>query len=153
VRATSELAGVMRRRFADADPLHVAELRSSLEAAAAALAARRREEADLRQLDTLLAGRERAWDSGDPDAFVEADLTLHLAVVAASHNDVLTAVYADLGAVMRDFLRGGVGPQLLPADHVDHARLVAAIRAGDAERASAEAREHAFSCRAGGLSD
>ena len=29
---------------------------------------------------------------------------------------------------MRDFLRDGVGPQLLPADHVDHARLVAAIR-------------------------
>lgn len=152
VRATSELAGVMRRRFADADPLHVAELRSSLEATAAGLAARRREEKDLRQLDTLLAGRERAWDSGDPEAFVEADLTLHLAVVAASHNDVLSTLYADLGAVMRDFLREGVGPRLRPADHVDHARLVAAIRAGDAERASAEAREHAFFCRVGTLS-
>ncbi|MFV2119542.1 FadR/GntR family transcriptional regulator, partial [Streptomyces sp. Act-28] len=31
VIATSELAGVMHRRFADADPRHVAELRSTLE--------------------------------------------------------------------------------------------------------------------------
>jgi DNA-binding FadR family transcriptional regulator len=147
VIATSELAGVMQRRFADADPLHVAELRSSLEATAAGLAAQRRTEADLRQLGTLLAGREAAWDSGDAEAFVEADATLHLSVVAAAHNDVLTTLYADLGAVLRDFLRADVGPELLPADHLDHARLVAAIRDGDGSLASAEAREHAFFCR------
>src|SRR5262245_34218204 len=51
VLATSELAGVMHRRFADSDPRHVAELRSALEASAAALAARRRTERDLKQLD------------------------------------------------------------------------------------------------------
>ena len=149
VAATSELAGVMQRRFADADPLHVAELRSSLESTAAGLAAQRRQEADLRQLDALLAAREAAWDSGDADAFVEADATLHLAVVAASHNDVLTALYADLGAVLRDFLRADVGTELRPEDHLDHARLVAAIRDGDTDRATAEARDHAFSCRFG----
>lgn len=147
VVATSELAGVMQRRFADADPLHVAELRGSLEATAAALAAERRGEEELRHLDALLERRERAWDSGDAHAFVEADATLHLAVVAASHNDVLTELYADLGAVLRDFLHADVGPELRPEDHVDHARLVAAIRAADPVRAAAEAREHAFSCR------
>src|SRR6059058_1233408 len=47
VLATSELAGVMNRRFAQADPLHVAELRSALETQAARLAARRRTEQDL----------------------------------------------------------------------------------------------------------
>jgi DNA-binding FadR family transcriptional regulator len=62
VLATSELAGVMRARFEGSDPRHVAELRSSLEAGAAGLAAERREEADLRQLDALLAGREQAWE-------------------------------------------------------------------------------------------
>jgi DNA-binding FadR family transcriptional regulator len=35
VLATSELAGVMRHRFAETDPRHVAELRSVLEATAA----------------------------------------------------------------------------------------------------------------------
>lgn len=147
VVATSELAGVMGRRFAGADPLHVAELRGSLEATAAALAARRRDEADLRHLDALLGRRERAWDSGHAEAFVTADAAFHLAVVATSHNDVLTALYADLGQVLRDFLRADIGTELCPEDHLDHARLVTAIRAGDAERAAAEARDHAFHCR------
>src|SRR5882757_7038491 len=57
VVATSELAGVMGRRFADANPLHVAELRASLEATAAALAARRRDDTDLRHLEQLLERR------------------------------------------------------------------------------------------------
>jgi DNA-binding FadR family transcriptional regulator len=147
VLATSELAGVMRARFEGSDPRHVAELRSSLEAGAAGLAAERREEADLRQLDALLAGREQAWESGDAEAFVQADVTFHLAVVAASHNEVFSTLYADLGEVLRDFLRADVGTTLRPEDHLDHARLVAAIRAGDVAAASAEAREHAFFCR------
>ncbi|MFI9104994.1 FadR/GntR family transcriptional regulator [Streptomyces fildesensis] len=147
VVATSELAGVMQRRFADADPRHVAELRSALEASAAGLAAARRTDRDLRHLDTLLERRERAWGSGDAAAFVDADATLHLAVVGASHNDVLVELYADLGEVLRDFLRADVGEVLRPEQHLDHARLVEAIRAGDAETASAEAAGHAFHCR------
>ncbi|MFF5131208.1 FadR/GntR family transcriptional regulator [Streptomyces syringium] len=149
VAATSELAGVMRRRFAQADPLHVAELRSALETKAAGLAAQRRTEADLRQLDTLLERRERAWDSGDAERFVEADATLHSAVVAAAHNEVLAELYADLGSVVRDFLRADVGPELRPEAHTDHARLVAAIRDRDEATASAEAGAHPFGCRQG----
>ncbi|KUJ68909.1 GntR family transcriptional regulator [Streptomyces albus subsp. albus] len=146
VVATSELAGVMHRRFADSDPLHVAELRSALETQAAQLAARRRTEQDLRQLDVLLDRRERAWESGDAEAFVAADATLHMAVVAASHNEVLAELYADLGGVLREFLRADVGAELRPEAYMDHARLVEAIREGDGERAAAEAAAHAF-CR------
>lgn len=147
VVATSELVGVMNRRFADARPGHVAELRSALEAAAARLAAQRRTEQDLRQIDTLLARREAAWRSGAAAAFVEADATLHMAIVAASHNDVIAEIYADLGGVLRDFLRADVGEELRPEAHMDHARLVEAIRAGDGERAAAEASAHPFGCR------
>jgi DNA-binding FadR family transcriptional regulator len=149
VVATSELAGVMRARFAGSDPLHVAELRSSLESTAAGLAAQRRTDADLRQLDAALDRRERAWESGAAEPFVEADATLHLTVVAASHNEVLTTLYADLGEVLRDFLRADVGTELRPEDHLDHAGLITAIRAADADRAAAEARGHAFHCRFG----
>ena len=42
----------------------IAELRSTLEASAAALAAARRTERDLELLDALLARREEAWDGG-----------------------------------------------------------------------------------------
>jgi DNA-binding FadR family transcriptional regulator len=139
VVATSELAGVMHRRFADADPRHVAELRSTLEASGARLAAQRCTAQDVAQLESLLRRREEAWGSGDVEEFVQADANLHLAVVAASHNEVLTAIYADLGDVMRDFLRIDVGERLRPEEHLDHARMVAAIRAGDAEAAAREA--------------
>ncbi|MFF2849134.1 FadR/GntR family transcriptional regulator [Streptomyces sp. NPDC058001] len=151
VVATSELAGVMQRRFAGADPRHIAELRSTLEASAAKLAAERRSERDLKQLDTLLLRREEAWETGEAEAFVTADATFHLAVVAASHNDVMTAMYADLGEVLRDWLREGVGRELTPENHMDHARLVDAIRVGDAEAAATEAGGYAFRCLPGRL--
>ena len=149
VVATSELAGVMQRRFADAAPQHIAELRSTLESAAARLAAERRTEKDLKQIDALLLRREEAWESGEAEVFVAADATFHLAVVAASHNDVMTAMYADLGEVMRDWLRGDVGEGMSPAMHLDHGRLVDAIRAGDAATAAEEAAAYPFVCRPG----
>ncbi|AOW86288.1 MULTISPECIES: FadR/GntR family transcriptional regulator [Streptomyces] len=149
VVATSELAGVMQRRFADTDPRHIAELRSTLESAAARLAAERRTEKDLKQLDALLVRREEAFETGDTEAFVTADANFHLAVVAASHNDAMTAMYADLDEVMRDWLRGDVGSELTPDAHMDHTRLVDAIRAGDAETARREAADYPFLCRPG----
>lgn len=147
VVATSELAGVMHRRFAGADPRHIAELRSTLESGAAELAALRRTERDLKQLDALLVRREEAWASGDAEAFVTADASLHMAVVAASHNDVMTAMYADLGEVLRDWLRDDIGEELTPRTYVDHAPLVDAIRAGDAAAAAREAAGYPFVCR------
>ena len=68
VVATSELAGVMHRRFADADPRHIAELRSTLESLGGP--AGRRSGAPSRtskQLDALLVRREEAWASGDAE--------------------------------------------------------------------------------------
>ncbi|MFF1560133.1 FadR/GntR family transcriptional regulator [Streptomyces sp. NPDC058279] len=147
VLATSELAGVMHRRFAAADPRHIAELRSTLESSAARLAAQRRTERDLAQLDALLARREEAWCSGDKELFVAADVSLHMAVVAASHNEVLVGLYADLGDLVADWLRTDVGPELSPQTHLDHARLVEAIRRGDAETAASEAAGYPFACR------
>ncbi|MFE0426263.1 FadR/GntR family transcriptional regulator [Streptomyces sp. NPDC058953] len=149
VVATSELAGVMQRRFAGASRRHVAEVRSALEATAARLAAERRTERDLGQLDTLLDRREEAWRGGDAGRFVAADMTFHLAVVAAAHNDVLGELYADLGDVVRDRLADNVGPELRPEHHMDHAALVAAIRAGDGDKAAAEAASYPFICPSG----
>ncbi|MEU3026556.1 FadR/GntR family transcriptional regulator [Streptomyces incarnatus] len=150
VVATSELAGVMHRRFAGADPRHIAEVRATLESAAAELAAERRTEKDLKQLDALLLRREEAWESGEAESFVAADATFHLAVVGASHNEVMTAMYADLGELLRDALRADVGAELTPGAHMDHTRLVDAIRTGDTEAAAREAASYPFQCRPGG---
>lgn len=149
VVATSELAGVMQRRFAAVDQRDVIELRGALEATAAGLAADRRTDEDVRRLDALLARREEAWSSGDRDAFVDADAAFHLAVVAASHNEVLAELYADLGAVIRDSLRGHFSAELSPGEYMDHSRLLDAIRAGAADTAAAEAASHTSGCRVG----
>jgi DNA-binding FadR family transcriptional regulator len=149
VVATSELAGVMQRRFATADRRDVIELRGALETTAAGLAADRRTADDLRRLDALLARREEAWSSGDRDTFVDADAAFHLAIVAASHNEVLAELYADLGEVIRDSLRDHFGAELSPGEYMDHARLLEAVRAGAADTAAAEAASHTSGCRFG----
>ena len=146
VAATSELAGVMQRRFAAADPAHVRELRGTLEAAAAGFAARRRTDEDLQRLATLYDQRERAWSSGDRDAFVDADSAFHRAVVAASHNEVLIELYADLGQVIRESLREHFGESLRPEEYLDHGRLLDAVRAGDSEAATTEAAAYTATC-------
>lgn len=74
--------------------------------------------------------------------FIDADGSLHLGVVSASHNEVLTAVYADLGEVLRAFLRKDVGDELRAEGYMDHTGLLDAIREGDPEAASREAASH-----------
>ncbi len=147
VLATSELAGVMHRRFADADADQVIELRVALEAAAARLAATRRTEPDLKLLDTALARREDAWRSGSVEDFVQNDAAFHQAVMAAAHNEVLAALYADLGEVLRTELRQSVGPVLIEQRYVNHSGILEAIRAGDGEKASLEAVVALTTCR------
>ena len=147
VLATSELAGVMHRRFADADRDQVVELRLALEAAAARLAATRRTAPDLKLLDTALTRREDAWRSGDVENFIQTDAAFHQAVMAAAHNEVISALYADLGEVLRTELRQTVGPVLTEGNYLSHAGIVAAIREGDPEKASLEASVVLTGCR------
>lgn len=146
VLATSELAGVMHRRFSDAEQSQVAELRSALEASAAALAAARRTERDLELMESALARREAAWFGGDPEVFVQADAAFHQSVVAAAHNDVLAALYADLGEVLRAHLRQDIGPVLSPDRYIGHDQILGAIRAGDAATASMESADVIGAC-------
>ncbi|URM96685.1 FadR family transcriptional regulator [Actinomadura madurae] len=147
VAATSELAGVMRRRFAGVEPRDVIEMRGALETSAAAMAAERRTEDDLRRLEDLLGRREAAWESGDRDAFVDADAAFHRAVVAASRNEVMAELYADLGEVIRRSLRDHFSPELRVDEYMDHSRVLDAIRASDPGAAAREAASHTSTCR------
>jgi DNA-binding FadR family transcriptional regulator len=142
VRATSELAGMMRTRFRRAETDDVAEVRGALEVRAARLAAVHRSPEDLVRLDAALERRDRAWSEGDTLAFVSADAAFHLAVVAASHNTVLAELHADLGEVIRASLLDHFGEALRPEQFQDHARLVTAIRERDAEGAMRESASH-----------
>lgn len=132
-------------RLRRASVVHLFEVRGLLEVEAAALAAERRDEDDLAALDLALAGRRDAA-RGDDEAFVDADIALHAAVVAAAHNPVLSDLFAGFGPALRRGLLELVALLPLRHDHPEpgadaHASLVEAVRRGDPERAAMIMRE------------
>lgn len=157
VLAASELGAALGRHF-QARPLdEVVESRQVLEAATVRLAALRRTRADVRQLRRLLARRQQAKaatlvdtapvDTDEPgagpamEAFVVADVDLHVAIARAGHNELLAGLYEQLRGAVRESVRATLGSRS-PDDEVDHAELVDAIAAGDVGRAVAEAERY-----------
>ncbi len=112
---------------------NLAEVRGIVEPAAARLAAERRTEDDLAELDAALAAMAAAVHT--PDAMVDADLRFHRALLNAAHNEVLSRMEVILaaGLQVRDRFvhhsRHGSDP--MPS----HRALLDAIRDGDARAA------------------
>ncbi|MFD4629680.1 FadR/GntR family transcriptional regulator [Streptomyces sp. NPDC058284] len=125
------------RRAAVAD---VYEVRMLVEVQAARLAALRRTDEDISAMRAALAGRGAAAAKGDA-AFVDADIALHAAVVAAARNPVLTDLFAEFAPALREALVDLLeltGVRAEEANHGDaaHADLVRAVEAMDAEEAA-----------------
>ena len=117
-------------------------VREALEVQAARLAATRRTAADVEALQACLAERDRA--RGSDAAFVEADLAFHRAVVAAAHNPLLAEMFDSFAAVLREALIAIRSDQAVQSPDADaaHARLAAAIEAGDAAAAAQATHDH-----------
>jgi DNA-binding FadR family transcriptional regulator len=139
VTACDELAGAVGRHLAKAERSEAIEVRRAFEVEAARLAAARRTPRDVKVLQNALAAREAAWAAGGVAEFVEADLSLHHAVMAAAHNRMLADLYASFGEALRASLSGSIGDALRPQNYCDHGELVAAIVAKDPERAASAA--------------
>lgn len=134
VIAASDLGGTLTKYFADAVERDVLELRQALDVQAARLAALRRDDNDVQTLLRLLDRRSQVWDT-DSTAAVDADVALHRAIVAASHNTVYLEFYDSLLPVIEDVIRSRTtkyGNQY----HDEHAELVHAVIDGDADRAA-----------------
>ncbi|GII84820.1 GntR family transcriptional regulator [Sphaerisporangium siamense] len=143
VRATSELSGAMARRLRAAEHLEILEVRRALEVEAAKLAAVRRTKGDIELIEAALLRREQAWAEAEVNAFVEADLAFHVAVVEATHNRVLIELYKDFSAALRASIAAAGAP--LENGHIPHDAIARAIAAGDAaaaERAGHACMEH-----------
>ncbi|WP_418907635.1 FadR/GntR family transcriptional regulator [Glutamicibacter endophyticus] len=140
VVATSELAGVFTRRMAETPSEQVTELLTELAASGARLAAQRRDEADLTRMRQLLAERELAWDRGDIEDYLEVDAQFHRAVLAASKNQALLNLYADLSEVWGSMLRSRLARDAVE-ERVEHGTLLEAIEAQNAVRAEEITRE------------
>ncbi|MGW1756231.1 FadR/GntR family transcriptional regulator [Streptomyces mirabilis] len=123
----------------------VYEVRILVEVQAARLAAARRTPEDVTALDAALAGR-RAASAGDDAAFVDADIALHAAVVAAARNPVLTDLFGEFVPALREGLiemLDLVGMREHDPNTGDdaHAALVRAVADGDADTAGTVLRE------------
>ncbi|MEU6238061.1 FadR/GntR family transcriptional regulator [Kitasatospora sp. NPDC047058] len=126
-------------RLRRAELVHVYEVRTMVEVQAARLAAVRRDEADVAALERALTARREAGAADDAQ-FVDADIALHTAVVAAAHNPVLSDLFAEFVPVLRERLVELVGLLgLRDGDpghgYAAHAELVEAVQRGDAEGA------------------
>ena len=112
------------------------EVRLALEPMVAALAAERRTEDDLAILRAIAKRIDWSADN-DLSAFLEENVNWHDAIAAASHNDLLHAFATSVSGLMfeasqiKEFASAEVRQRVLHA----HARIFAAIEAGDAELA------------------
>jgi DNA-binding FadR family transcriptional regulator len=115
------------------------ELREVVEPAVARLAAERRSEAELEEMKQALAEMRQhtlATEEGRT-----ADREFHEAMLRATHNDVMMALTASIGAAVNWTTVFKQRLRKLPRDPVpDHERVLDAIAAGDGEAAAAAMR-------------
>ncbi|AND15447.1 FadR family transcriptional regulator [Rathayibacter tritici] len=133
VIARSQLAESLRRRLPSAARREGLELRFAIDGATAALAAERRTDEDVASLRALLERRARSWEAESAER-IAADTALHRAVVVATHNDLFVELYDGLTGVFESVLEEDVVGEEDPHAR-QHAELVEAIAAGDAEGA------------------
>jgi DNA-binding GntR family transcriptional regulator len=126
-----------------ADIVHIAEVRAELEAHAAELAARRLDDDTRERFQALLDRIVAAEQSADQDALIALDEQIHRLVWDASRNPYLAETlerYFVLSLRVWYVVLDRV--PALGAAVLDHASLIEAILAGDAERARALMHEH-----------
>ncbi len=126
---------------------HILEVRVGLDTQAARLAARNATADDVTALRGLLADRDRAWQSGDVEAWALADWGFHERVALASGNPLLFELYASFGTVFhQDLLSQQRRPGFAGLPQEGHGVLLAAIERGDADAAVATVNRNLNTC-------
>jgi len=125
-------------------------VRERLETLAAGLAAERATEEDVARLRQLLEDASAATEAKDFDLVAELNSALHLTVIEISGNRWLASLSAAMYHHVHWVFRLGAA-QRAPHSWKEHIRVVDAIAAGDADAASAAAREHVEAAAAAAL--
>jgi GntR family transcriptional repressor for pyruvate dehydrogenase complex len=123
------------------------ETRDALEPAAAGLAALHRTDEDLVLLDEV---SERLQDAvGDIPRFLQHNVEWHLAVVAASHNEIMRIILESLSrAIVSATNISDFNSEATMAETViAHAKILSAIRDGEQQKASRAMEKHVHGYR------
>jgi len=115
--------------------------RLAVELAVAVLAAERAEPAALAPLDELVAAMDAALD--DFPAFRQADVRWHIGLAETAGSQRLLAAMTEAQGQMSDLISYiAHPPELLAWSNQQHARMLAAVRKGDGDRAMRIMSEH-----------
>ena len=112
-------------------------VRALLENEIVALAAQRRSDDQIKEIEQMLTARKQAILSEQRQACIEADIAFHLAIAQASGNAVLADLYQSFTIIIRDFFsrRETQGIAQFAMSHYLHESLFNAIREGDPSQA------------------
>jgi DNA-binding GntR family transcriptional regulator len=119
------------------------EVRAELEALAGRLAAERRTEQCLTDLEQLYAAMDEAADRGDAHDQALNNTQFHARIVRAAHNETLYRQWSMLEPFSRTYVTASVPGMDLHWLSRRHAPILEAIRAKDPESAAQLSREHA----------
>lgn len=120
--------------------MDLVEARQEIEVVIAGLAARRRSEADLAELRTILARMDAA---PTVEAFVEADVQFHLRLADACGNSALRDIHASVQALLRTWITRVLtaSGDTVPS-YDEHVPIVVAVAAQDPAAAQSAMASH-----------
>lgn len=138
---------LLARTRADVDPLllprRLLEARRAVEVAIAELAALRRDESHVEKLCAMHERMVQAHTSGESAAAAEADLAFHALLFEAADNVFLDALFEPLASVLRTLREETATVAEFRSHALDrHAAILAAVVAGDPQRAREAMQEH-----------
>jgi phosphonate utilization transcriptional regulator len=135
--------GVFVRRLSVEEAVEIYDVRAALFGLAGRLLAQRATPALLAELETRLQAMDKAAEPGDFEAYYPLNLAFHDLILASAGNAALRATYRSFIKRMhlfraRSLVQGGG----LSVSNREHREMVAALAAGDAERAHAAHWSH-----------
>lgn len=133
-------------RYSDSySAFDVFQTRILLEGEIARLSAGRLTQLQLESMEAATQAMEQSWARQDLLTNVEADLEFHRTIVSACSNTMLKALYQTVRDLLTETQRQPIpitDPERMNQSIAEHRRIIAALRANDANAARAEMETH-----------
>lgn len=133
-------------RYSDSySAFDVFQTRILLEGEIARLSAGRLTQLQLESMEAATRLMEQSWANQDLLANVEADLDFHKTIVSACSNAMLKALYQTVRDQLTETQRQPIpitDPERMTHSIAEHRRIIAALRANDAQAARSEMEAH-----------
>ena len=139
--AAESMSLILRLHSAKLDYTKVVEVRRLLEVEIAGLAAERRTERNLEDIETIL--REAESQLEDPETFIQTDIEFHAALAEATQNELFAVLLDSISDIMVEVRMLGLKVPGTPRRAVVyHRSIFDCIKVGDAAGAREAMRRH-----------